>query len=403
MERFWVRAVVVVAAASCFFRLALACDYSSGSCVATTGCQYCDLTTDVCKSVTGPDCTQEAQATNLCVTAASCVSGVCKAKSFKACDAPHTDATHPAVCFGPSLCAPATGQCAFTIKTGTACQDPDSCTKNDVCHSDGSCSGQPAPCLDPGIPCLMKPACDGMGGCIPQYWPSSTSCKSTNLCSTGDHCDGAGKCVAGLPKACASPPNLQCYAATGICDEANGNCGYTKKDAGSSCDDGDPCTFNDQCQPNGDCKGVQGPTCGATAACAIAGACDGKGGCAMPEGSETHGDCPGKAAGQGCTTCNPCVTGQTCDPSGACVGTALENGSPCTSDRCPAGMCGEGECRCASTPSSRPGSTASSGDGGVSGGVPAHGCAVGQVPRAPLSGLVLALAVGLLLVRRRMG
>lgn len=68
-------------------------------------------------------------------------------------------------------------------------------------------------------------------------------------------CDGAKKyCPASAPcqGGCNNPPN-SCYHSNGTC--SNGQCIYTPKSAGTSCNDGDSCTSGDACDGFGACVG----------------------------------------------------------------------------------------------------------------------------------------------------
>ncbi len=51
---------------------------------------------------------------------------------------------------------------------------------------------------------------------------------------------------------CSTPPNAQCYIIPGSC--TTGNCIYTQKANGTSCNDGNICTTGDICS-NGVCSG----------------------------------------------------------------------------------------------------------------------------------------------------
>jgi len=84
-----------------------------------------------------------------------------------------------------------------------------------------------------------------------------TACNDNDDSTTNDVCDASGNCAGSNPCSgvtCDQPPNDQCYEASGSC--SLGNCEYTKKTAGTSCDDSDECTSNDVCQSDGTCAGT---------------------------------------------------------------------------------------------------------------------------------------------------
>jgi cysteine-rich repeat protein len=77
---------------------------------------------------------------------------------------------------------------------GTACEDGDPCTKDDVCDGAGSCTaGAPAMC-DDGNPCTDD-ACTPGVGC--ESTPNSNPCDDPSGCAAGGTCSG-GTCV-GVP------------------------------------------------------------------------------------------------------------------------------------------------------------------------------------------------------------
>jgi hypothetical protein len=333
------------------------------------------------------------------------------AQTFVTCPPnPNANATHPAACF-TATCNPGTGQCGYTGHAGISYTDQSAGANNlcnCTCAADGSCVGSvAAQCPAPAdTRCWGKNTCNGSGGCNVINQPASFACNAdNNACTVGDHCDGAGNCLAGPAKVCSTPPNAQCYDAAGTCsDPVNGTCTYSMKAANSTCDDGDQCTYNDQCQPNGDCKGAQGPTCGATAACPVAGTCDGKGGCTFPADLDTKGTCAGQKAAASCTTCNPCLTGQTCDANGNCGGgSKLTNGSPCSTATCLGGVCTDGACMCMSVPDMATGSGGGGSDdmGSGSGGSSSSGCDFVPTPGSmSLFGLIFFAMVFMQLRRR---
>lgn len=146
------------------------------------------------------------------------------------------------------------------------------------------------------------------------------TCSSDGDCSSG-HCI-AGTCCS---NDCNESKNEACQVK--ICPE--GSCEYTNREAGTSCDDGDPCTMNDQCTEAGKCKGESyqcenGP-------CVAEASCNGDGTCSI----QTLPD------GESCDDGNRCTPEDQCQ-SGTCEGTRVPN--------CSSGQSAEGAgCGCASS------------------------------------------------------
>lgn len=112
----------------------------------------------------------------------------------------------------------------------TACDDGDSCTKEDRCTGT-SCAGEPYTC-DDGIACTMD-LCDGVGACLTQLEPG--------------HCLVSGTC---FDSGEANPSN-PCQ----VC--ASGNDWSPASEL--PCDDGSTCTLDDTCQA-GSCVGGPPPS-----------------------------------------------------------------------------------------------------------------------------------------------
>ena len=384
------------------------CQYIDKICVCvggSTGTCQCSTTTQ--NNPNGTSCTI---ANDKCVLAASCQSGTCTATSTIQCNNPPASQCYKV----PGACNTTTGICSYVVMTGSPCTTIDRCQANTTCQADGSCVGTPYTCTAPANnPCVASVTCNGsVQGCTDTYATKGTACDDMNLCTVGDACDGNGGCNSGPPKVC-TPPNTQCYnTAKTSCDSKTGNCSFVQLAAGTTCDDGDPCTYTDTCQPNGDCKGAQGPTCAATAACPIAGMCDGKGGCIAPAEQSTKGNCGTLQSGAACSTCDPCQVNQTCNANGDCVGAAVTDGTPCSTQTCAGGQCASGTCVCQSGSdlsmslpdgsSNAPDLSAVSGDGGSTPkGAGKGGCSFTGVEQPNAWLFVLALAWIALLARRR--
>ncbi len=221
---------------------------------------------------------------------------------------------------------------------GTACDDANSCTTNDVCDSTHNCNG--------------TPLADGTG------------CNDGNSCTTSDHCS-AGRCV-GTAVSCTAQD--QCHVA-GTCDPATGACSNPVKANGTPCNDGSACTSGETCQ-NGACGSPTSTvTCTALDACHVLGVCNpSTGTCSNPPGNE----------GASCNDGNACTFNDKC-VQGGCVGTAIT----CTSTTCQALAC-QGTSTClvvsnaASSVQCNDGNACTSGDhcdgNGTCTGTPIIGC-----------------------------
>lgn len=147
---------------------------------------------------------------------------------------------------------------------GYSCTDGDACTTSDVCDGAGTCEGTAKTCASPpNTQCYKATGTCSGGTCSYSYKASGTSCNDGDACTTSDVCDGAGTC-SGTAKTCASPPNTQCYSSTGTC--SGGTCSYSYKSSSTSCSDGYYCTDSDTCDGAGTCSG-SAKNCGAGYTC----------------------------------------------------------------------------------------------------------------------------------------
>ncbi len=129
------------------------------------------------------------------------------------------------------VCRPAIG-CAFLARSSTPCNDNNPCTTADVCQT-GVCVGGGLVSCDDNNPCTTD-SCDA-AGC--HHAPRSGACEDGNLCTLSDACQ-SGVCIAGKPRACADTDS--CTSDT--CDAATGQCVFSYRGDGTSCDDTDVCT-----------------------------------------------------------------------------------------------------------------------------------------------------------------
>lgn len=179
--------------------------------------------------------------------------------------------------------------CVSTAPDGAACR-PSGVFGADIC--DGQCKAgvcvallDSEKCPDNKIGDCTYDFCDAKKStaCTKYNLPKGYSCNDMASCTTGDVCDGAGKC-AGTPKVCpTSTANCKVATcdpstATGACVDKNapagtacrfdkcfaGQCdsaGTCLKGAAVSCDDGDPCT-TDTCDATAGCQHTPISGCG---------------------------------------------------------------------------------------------------------------------------------------------
>ncbi len=257
---------------------------------------------------------------------------------------------------------------AWTLLSGSACNDGNACTSFDVCSA-GKCGGTPVTCGDKS-PCTAD-SCDIVKGCV--FTPVAGVCNDDNACTAGDQCL-AGKC-AGTPLAPA------------VCDDKNpcttDSCapafGCTHAPNTAPCNDGDACTKFDACATGACLPGTIICPCGGDEDCndknpctldacvskgcnnqpVGTGACDDNNACTGPD------KCAGVTCGGAALVCddkNPCsldscvaekgcvaqaLQGQTCNDDNACTVTDIcidgvctgavkncDDNNPCTLDLC---------------------------------------------------------------------
>lgn len=254
------------------------------------------------------------------------------------------------------------GACHFPVNNNGQCDDMQACTTLDHC-SEGTCVGTPVACnTPPEAVCLdanNRRVFAPQGACN----PTNGACEYT---TTDQFCEFGctpGGCV-GDPCAgitCDTPPNGQCYQATGTCSQ--GVCTYAT--VNNQCDDGNACTVGDVCNA-GTCGGAPmvcntppGPDCLDSATQRVYNAA----------GTCSAGQCTYAATTQVCNDNNACTTGDrcqagscvssgslgcndnnactndACDPVAGCV-YAAGSGMACTTNsaECPAGTCSAGTC-----------------------------------------------------------
>ncbi len=356
----------------------------------------CDPTTGQCAAVNrgnAAPCTDN----NVCTFPDLCQDGACNST--------------PLICDDGNLCTDDTCVPGKLVANGAGCQYTPNfapCDDGDLCTGNGKCSsGKCAKgALDPALcgcatdddcvsynskcggtfhcntgnnKCELDPAtvvsctsagnttCQTMGcdeetgACAYKYTTAGVVCNDGNVCTVGDHCDGAGKCVKTSAFNCSdSDPctNDFCLLAVGCihpyntlpCDDGNTCTGADKcalgKCIGNAYDAGGQLIC--QCLADKDCAYLDTNKCSAPHACSAAKACTLVGSsppdpCASVNKSPCHtyacdpktGAClsPNKVNGSVCTDDNWCTQNDGCK-SGDCVGTLnpCSDGNDCTTD-----------------------------------------------------------------------
>ncbi|MEZ4266426.1 MAG: hypothetical protein R3F39_08610 [Myxococcota bacterium] len=238
-----------------------------------------------------------------CSALGACKAGGCVATTPCAC-AEDADCAPPSnACHGKSYCdkSGAKPVCAILPGTAVVCPAPEDPCKLALCNAaDGSCGAAPGP--------------DGF------------ACNDGNKCTTVDTCQ-AGICTGAAPLVCPAPQ--QCEQ-PGVCNPADGVCGYAPKAAGSPCNDADPCTQGDTCQDSVCTAGKQ-VTCPAPDLCEAKVTCNSVDGQCVPTLA---------ADGVACDDADPCTIAEGCK-DGMCEPAALApDGTPCgTGTVCIGGEC----------------------------------------------------------------
>lgn len=164
------------------------------------------------------------------------------------------------ICAPPSQCQAAVScsqnRCKYTLKpVGTACDDKNPSTMGDACN-DGACIGTDR-CA--GVSCAGGPcrsgACDHVSGaCVFTPTPTGTACDDGNPQTTNDVCS-SGTCAGVDLCAGVSCANQACHVSA--CNPASGVCDTSVSPDGTACDDGDAQTTGDVCAA-GVCAGSPG-------------------------------------------------------------------------------------------------------------------------------------------------
>jgi hypothetical protein len=228
-----------------------------------------------------------------------------------------TDACHVGACTN-GRCVPE------PANEGGPCDDENTCTENDACAADGSCTGTDIVCPTPTDPCMVA-TCDPAGGCGEGPGNDGATCDDANGC-TGDGTCANGVCTGAANTCNGSTPCGFQYCDQKVCkvnplnegqpcDTMNtcamstcvmGVCTGVPANDGQPCDDGQFCTFNETCAA-GVCTAPAGDPCPVDTTC-------------------------------GAWTCNEAT--DSCDVTPQNEGQACNDGSVCTGmDKCTAGTC----------------------------------------------------------------
>ena len=304
---------------------AFACECSEGFHTTAEGC-ISDTTLTSC-TPEALDCTETAPegAIPTCDASEGCgftcpesmclIDGVCVEAGVEAPDAPCLE------------CDPSQDASDWSARVGKACDDANLCTYDDVCQSDGACSGTTIDCTDNAAAgtCAPQSTCNGTAECTVDYPPAGTGCDDGDLCTFNDGCDGSGSCTGST---------VDCTSDLGPCGaerSCNGtaSCDVEFPAASVSCNDGDLCTFGDACNGAGGCTGIPIVCEDDASACGAVASCNGTSSCTL-----TYTD-----AGTECSDGNSCTQGDSCDGAGSC-------GSDTILDCGAHGSCGISGCVC---------------------------------------------------------
>ncbi len=294
-----------------------------GACVGVAvDCDDGDVcTTDSCNKLSGCVTNFNDSACNdgdPCTDQDKCNQGKCTSKARQCL--PTND-----VC-SMNICVKIKGGCVVVpreLAKDETCSDGDGCTDKDTCVA-GLCVGKPIVCPEDNDPCTVA-ACETKAGkseCATKGAPL-TACDDKNPCTEMDRCEStqadANKYeCAGSPKSCADDNPCTDDA----CDA--GKCGYKPNDA-KACSDDNPCTV-ETCKA-GKCVSTAGPSCDDGNLCTNDSCAPKQGGCVHTGNTDKCSD------GDVCTDKDSCA-------KSACSGqkAICDDGNPCTSDTCAAGV-----------------------------------------------------------------
>ena len=171
---------------------------------------------------------------NPCTTADACTSTLCKGKATVC-----VDDKNPCTL---DYCEGTTGACNFAATDGSYCSDGNACTSGDACLGGACKGGAVSQCPADSNPCTAD-VCDPTSGTCGKPLPDGTACEDGNLCTSDDIC-AYGYCQAGNAVVCANDKNA---CTIDSCDYKTGTC-YLPIADGTWCDDKNACTDGDKCK-----------------------------------------------------------------------------------------------------------------------------------------------------------
>jgi hypothetical protein len=193
-------------------------------------CQVCDPTTGTCEAVAnGTPCNDN----DVCTAGDTCQNGACQSGSAVpgCCHSVADCPTPPSPC-QQATCV--NNACGVTNKAnGTVCNDNNPCTQNDVC-TNGVCAGtaiagcivcqSTADCPTPSNQCQQATCTNNV--CGVQNKPNGTACNDNNACTSNDVCMN-GVCTGtpcASPNVCCPQPGRGCRLPNGVACNGNGMC-----------------------------------------------------------------------------------------------------------------------------------------------------------------------------------
>ncbi len=269
----------------------------------------CDTTSGFCKSV---DNAKPCDTGTGCMVNGACSNGVCSGASKTDCCSLNVDCIDGNPCTLDSCKKDGDKSCDHTKLEGLACNDGSQCTVGGKCKIGKCVSATVLGCND-NQPCTID-YCLPDSGCN-HLLTVSGDCSDGDLCNGLETCSPGG-CTKGSPLVCSD--GKACTFDS--CKKALG-CAYPFAPKATVCDDDSPCTTGDHCDGTGKCEGTPqaGPGC-----CTKDADCDDGYGCTTDKCDLTTALCGHKALScpiaQGCVIgwCSQgaCTSAQTCAEPG---------------------------------------------------------------------------------------
>ncbi|MCB9738961.1 MAG: hypothetical protein H6747_06815 [Deltaproteobacteria bacterium] len=343
------------------------CEVNPKTAVSCPSVNNTDCVSNVCEKATGLCKMKPAVDGWLCDDGNSCTVGeVCKAGSCVAsadtcqCNADSDCAGYEDgnACNGTLYCDQVAHACVVNPATVVQCPTAQNaaCIESVCDKFQGTCSMQPVAegkACDDGNSCTVAEVCKG-GSCVASA--DTCSCKSDLDCAAfedGDACNGKlfcdlqdGSCKVNPATVVVCPNAFDTACTENQCQKATGTCQQVAVHQGGQCDaDGNPCTANDWCDA-GSCKpGALICDCQNDADCV------GKEGADLCVGpmycdKAKHECVPIKKVQCDTSGDGPCTHTACVPKTGACVQTALADGTLCAGNTLCTGVqiCASGAC-----------------------------------------------------------